>query len=122
MTNVIGRIRAFLVLDPWCIGAFTVSLVLGLGGLAVAGRTVAYVNQFDDFLRFHAQISPSTYYYPTASQVIALARASLRPDQVLVVIGGSSIMHGNGQGSAEVWTLALQRDLGDGFKVVNLAL
>ena len=34
---------------------------------------------------------PSTFFYPTASEVVALARASARLDQIPVVVGGSSI-------------------------------
>src|SRR5215213_5158263 len=116
------RLRSILILDRWCSAAFAVSLMLGLAGLAIAGRMVARVNQFDEFVRFYPRVLPSSYYYPTASQSVEIARAHRRPDQVLVIVGGSSVLYGAGQGSAEVWTLALQRALGERFAVVNLAL
>jgi hypothetical protein len=122
MDHVTRRLAPLLVLDRWSISAYLASLVIGLGALAIAGRAFAGANQFDHFVRFHPQINPGSYYYPTASQVIQVARASARPDQILVVVGGSSVMYGSGEGAEEVWTLALKEELGDRFGVVNLAL
>src|SRR5262249_22566775 len=61
-------------------------------------------------------------FFPTASEVRALARSRLDKDKVSVIIGGTSVMHGTGQRSGQVWTERLQRLLGDRYQVLNLAL
>src|SRR5437016_5971018 len=45
---------------------------------------------FKNFLRFHHFINPQSQFYPTVSQMIETARADLKPDQVLVIVGGDS--------------------------------
>lgn len=90
--------------------------------LVAAGRIVSGVNYFHDFERFHLYISPSTLYYPTASQVVTLTKSLVAPDQVAVIVGGSSVMWGAGQADFELWTQHLQEDLGPRYRVVNLSL
>src|SRR6187200_2255023 len=87
--------------------AFLLAFFLGLGGLALAGRAAASVNQFDRFVRFHRFLNPETFFYPTASEVVALARASAGPDQTIVIVGGNSIVYGAGQGADRIWTAEL---------------
>jgi lysophospholipase L1-like esterase len=101
--------------------AFFVAFLAGLVALSLAGRFVSSINIFDHFERFHIFLTPATLFAPTASEVTALARDSARPDQALVIIGGSSILQGAGQGKEEVWTRYLADRLGDRFGVVNLA-
>src|SRR5690242_14652418 len=98
------RLRRLLVTDRWTAATFLASLILGLVGLSIAGRVSASQNQFVEFIRFHRYVNPETFFYPTASEVVAVARAGARSDQVLVIIGGSSIMFGAGQGVDELWT------------------
>jgi hypothetical protein len=117
-----SRLRYGLRLDRVGTAAYVTSFVVGMAALSLMGRLAASEDPFVGFVRFHHYLNPETFFYPTASQVIAIARESAPPDQILVIIGGSSIMYGAGQGSAEVWTDTLQADLGDRFKVVNLAL
>lgn len=88
----------------------------------MAGRSSSQRNPFHDFERFHAYLNPSTYFYPTASQVRELGRAKLPKDKIAVVVGGSSILYGTGQPPAEVWTRKLQDQLGDDYCVLNLGL
>ncbi len=87
----------------------------------LAGRVGSQRNLFDRFERFHLYLNPSTYFYPTASQVRALGAARLEPDRIAVIVGGNSILYGVGQSEAEVWTRELQARLGDGYRVLNLA-
>jgi hypothetical protein len=101
--------------------AYFAGLVIGLLALSLIGMLTTRINQFSSFTRFHRYLNPETYFYPTASQVVALARDAAGPDQTAVIIGGSSIMFGSGQGENELWTNRLQEDLGDEFGVVNLA-
>jgi hypothetical protein len=118
----VDRLRGLLVLDRWSVTAYLVSFVVGLVALAWAGRMAAGVNQFEGFRRFHENMNPLSFFYPTASEVVALARESAGAGQTPVIVGGSSITYGWGQGENEIWTQALQQNLGDGFGVVNLAM
>jgi len=114
--------RRLLVLDRPAALAYLASVAVGLVVLAAAGQMTSGHNLYRDFVRFHAYLSPQTLYYPTASQVVALARETGRPDQTLVIIGGSSIAYGAGQGTGDLWTRALERRLGDRYAVLNLAM
>lgn len=120
--QVRARLAALLVLDRWSIAAYLVSVAIGLVGLSLAGRAAADVNQFEHFVRFHRYINPETFFYPTASQVRALAKASVRRDQVAVIIGGSSVLNGVGQSPEDLWSRALQEQLGESYVVLNFAL
>ena len=66
---------------------------------AAAGYLAGRRNCYQDFERFHNYINIGTLYYPTASQVRSLGKAMLDPDKIIVVVGGSSILHGSGQRS-----------------------
>jgi hypothetical protein len=85
------------------------------------GRAVSRVNVYRDFTRFHPHISCLSLYYPTASQARAVARAGLTPERIAVVVGGSSILYGHGQGAENLWTRHLQALLGDRYRVFNFA-
>jgi hypothetical protein len=91
-------------------------------GCCLAGFVVSRQNHFKEFHRFHALIGPESLYYPTVCQVRALAQSRLDPEKIVVLVGGSSVLHGTGQTRDEVWTERLQRQLGDRYQVLNLAL
>jgi hypothetical protein len=114
--------RRLWIPDRGQAAAFLVAFAIGLGALALAGRAAASVNHFERFVRFHRYLNPETSFYPTASEVIALARASARPDQTLIIVGGNSIVFGSGQPNADVWSRELALLLGERYGVVNLAL
>ena len=101
-------------------------LLLGVVGAFVAcclaGRTVSQRNPYIDFHRFHWFLNAESLFYPTASQVRALGRDLLDRDRIAVIVGGSSILHGAGQRPEELWTRHLQAELGDDYRVLNLAL
>jgi hypothetical protein len=88
----------------------------------VAGVVVSRHNPFRNFERFHPCISPNSNFYPTASQVRALAEDRLPRDKIAVIVGGNSIAHGVGQRPGHVWTQRLQEELGDDYRVINLAM
>jgi len=89
--------------------------------LCILGRVASSTNYLQDFQRFHRYLSMDTVYYPTASQLRQLARASLSEGRVLVIVGGSSVMYGVGQGSSELWSDELQQVLGPAYVVLNFA-
>ena len=52
----------------------------------------------------------------------AIVRSKCRPDQVLVIVGGNSILFGVWQRDVDVWSKRLQELLGDRYCVINFAL
>lgn len=96
-------------------------VVLGLIGLAWAGRAVTGRDWHRDFVRFHPLIAPESMYQPTIGEMRAIVRAHCRPDQILVIVGGNSIFQGVGQPLEKLWSRHLQELLGDRYAVVNLA-
>jgi hypothetical protein len=101
--------------------ALLLGFAVGLAILAWKGREVARHDWHTNFTRFHPMISPEAMYEPTVSEMCAIVRARCRPDQVLVIVGGNSILLGVGQPADRMWTVRLQEALGDRFAVVNLA-
>jgi hypothetical protein len=96
-------------------------VVLGLIVLAWAGRVLTGRDWHRDFFRFHPMIAPESMYQPTIGEMRAIVRARCRADQILVIVGGNSILQGVGQPVEKLWTRHLQELLGDRFCVVNLA-
>ena len=78
-----------------------VSLLLGFGlGLVLLvglGRTTEQRDFHPKFTRFHPNMAPETLYYPTVAEMSAIVRRRCRPDQILVIVGGNSILYGVGQ-------------------------
>lgn len=116
MKQVLILIRASLVTRTFLAG-----VVLGLVAMALLGRRAASQNVHRDFVRFIPTIAPDTKYYPTVSEMIAVVRAKAKPGQILVIVGGNSVLYGVGQPRERIWTKALQDKLGDDYAVVNLA-
>lgn len=97
-------------------------VIVGFVLCCVAGYCVSRHNIYPNYVRFHPAMAPESQYFPTAAQVRALVKDSVRADQVLVVVGGNSIFYGVSQPVDQVWTRHLQEHLGDGYKVINLAM
>src|SRR5439155_1419412 len=57
-----------------------------------------------------------------AGHGLAARAVGERRSRVAVVVGGTSIRWGNGQRAGEVWTRHLRDRLGDGYRVLNLAM
>jgi hypothetical protein len=66
-------------------------------------------------------ISPTGGYYPTLNEMTAIVRAKCRPDQILVIIGGDSILLGTWQKEGDIWSKRLQELLGDKYCVINFS-
>lgn len=97
-------------------------VVLGFFLCSFAGKIVSDRPMLEHFVRFHGPISPSYYFYPTASELVSYVRHAVTRDKHLVVVGGASYFRGTGQNPDELWTLELQRLLGDEYAVVNFAM
>lgn len=103
---------------PWPLLA---GIVLALLALSYLGRHAADRDWHEQFSRFHPLIAPDSFYQPTVQELSAIVRARCRPDQVLVIVGGNSILLGVGQPEQRMWTRKLQELLGPDFVVINFA-
>lgn len=101
--------------------SFLAGLVCGLAALSALGFWLGQRNSHPGFTRLIPAVSPETFYYPTVAELSSIVRARCRPDQILVIIGGNSILYGSGQPTDQLWSRRLQELLGARFCVVNLA-
>lgn len=100
---------------------FFTGVLLGFVACCLAGYLCSKTNTFSNFHRFHVSINAHTVYYPSALQMINLIENSSKPDQIIVVIAGDSVLYGHGEKGANLWSDKLQQDLGDRYKIVNLS-
>jgi hypothetical protein len=112
-----GLLKALLLPRAFLTGTVCSFLVLCL-----TGHLVSRYNIYSSFHRFHQVINTETLYFPTARQVQALSREKLPPDKVAVIVGGNSVLMGTGQRAEHLWTEQLQQELGDQYRVINLAV
>lgn len=96
-------------------------VIAGFGLMCLLGRQAAKRDDHPGFLRFYRSMSPEWKYYPTINEMMAIVRTKAKPDQILVIVGGNSVMRGVGQPPDQVWTNYLQKELGDGYCVINFA-
>src|SRR5258708_4618015 len=61
-------------------------------------------------------------YYPSPYQLINTASRLYTPGSTFVIVGGNSIFRGTGQNVPELWSKALQSELGSGYTVVNFSI
>ena len=103
--------------------AVCVGTIVGFFACCVLGRLAAHKNIYKHFARLHPNIEIETSYYPTASQLLTIARAQCSPtaNKILVLIGGNSVFNGSGQRRDELWSRVLQTELGNQYQVVNFA-
>src|SRR5262245_23735042 len=103
--------------------SFIVGLILGFLGCCTAGYMISKHARFYHFTRFFTAIQPAAYlYYPTPEELLLTARHIVSPDKILVLIGGNSVFRGTGQNPDELWSMELQKLLGNQFKVLNYAM
>jgi hypothetical protein len=103
------------------VGPCLVGIVIGFLLCCIAGNAVARTNFYGSFHRFTDYTSPTTLFYPTVSQMVAMVNLQSTPDQTVVIIGGNSIFNGVGQRASEIWTDRLREQLGHSYAVFNFA-
>jgi hypothetical protein len=101
--------------------AFAIGLALGFFYCRYWGGIFSQQNPFPNFVRFYQALGPSSNFYATVNQLIALCKSRASKEDVLVVVGGNSTFLGVAQPVEELWSLRLQDNLGRGYVVVNLA-
>ena len=106
----------------WQLAAFAAGIAASFTTLAVFGRRAAEKNFHPSFTRFHRDIAPDTKYYPTARELMGIAREKASGGKILVIVGGNSVLYGVGQPAGHIWTERLQRELGPAYAVVNFAM
>jgi len=106
------------VFEPWTL---ILGFAVGLICLAWLGRSAARHDWHKQFTRFHPMIAPDSMYEPSVDEMCAVVRARCRTDQILVIVGGNSILFGVGQPADRQWTRHLQTLLGPHYAVINLA-
>jgi hypothetical protein len=115
-TETLREWRSNLVPRSVLLGA-----VLGFLAMCGLGRYVARIDYHPGFVRFNPSDAPDEKYYPTVNEMMAIVRHQIKPGQILVVVGGNSVLLGVGQPADHIWTKQLQADLGDRYFVVNFA-
>ena len=91
-------------------------LFMGFGELA--SNSPLYSNSS----RFHQWISADSQHFPSAKHVFAWAEAQASKGKINVLVGGSSVMFGNGQKEQDTISKKLEGYLGPKYTVINLAL
>ena len=102
--------------------SFFIGLLCSLLIVSTLGRITIEKAQFPQLKRFWTMQSPAVNFFPTARQVTAWAVQQVRVDQKIIVIGGSSVLLGNGQKVSQTVSTNLQKLLGDDYLVLNLAV
>lgn len=100
---------------------FILGLFIGFILCSVTGFIVSKYMRFTHFNRFFRVTQPESHFYPTISELLVTARYEANLNKTLILVGGSSILRGAGQNPDEVWTITLQKLLGDQYKVINFA-
>jgi hypothetical protein len=99
---------------------FLLALVLSFAGCCYAGHQCALRHPFKNFRHFYPALSSETYFYPTISQMVSLAKESLDQGKTVIIVGGNSVAEGRGQGK-DLWTDNLQNKVGSNYKILNFA-
>ena len=102
--------------------AFLTSFGTALVACSLAGHLMTSQNIFLNFDRFHQRLTPDSNFFPTARQVRELALATLDKSKVNVVIGGDLVFYCVGQPRGFTIADNLRRELGDNYRVINLAM
>lgn len=106
-----------------CPRVFLFGVIFALVSLSIIGNYLSNKDViFQNYHRSHLTISPETLFFPSAAQLITLAKKSVPEDKIAVIIGGSSVMRGAGQNEINLWSTKLEALLGDKYKVLNLAV
>lgn len=100
---------------------FFAGVAIAFLGCCLLGFACTFSSGIDDFHRFHRFINHLALYYPTANQMVNTIKRSCNDNQVVVVVGGNSILFGHGEPIEHIWTDSLKSRLGKQYCVVNYA-
>jgi hypothetical protein len=97
------------------------STIMGFLFCCFLGNRVQKIDIFGpNFIRMQG---PESYFYPSLSFLVShVEKTIIKSSQIAIIVGGSSVMFGTAQKANEVWTLHLQKLLGEKYKVYNFAL
>ena len=105
---------------------FSIGLFAGTTGAFLAciflGHAAVRFSKPDRFQRFYQNICLDGSFLPPFAMLEQIVDSRYSPGQVLVIVGGDSVMHGIGQPDERLWTRRLSDKLGPGYAVVNLAM
>jgi hypothetical protein len=86
------------------------------------GRMVSTKIEMKSFSRLGGGLQTKTASFQiTALQIQSIINSTCNSNQVLILVGGSSVFFGSGQPIRYLWTKGLQNHLGSKFCVINLA-
>ena len=101
---------------------FAIGMICAMLVSSSLGRLTLEKPQFPGLMRFWTYQSPAINFFPTARQVNMWALQQIQPNQKVIVVGGSSVLLGNGQRVTETVSTNLQKLLGKDYVVLNLAV
>ncbi len=100
---------------------FLLGVIFGFGLCVIFGMKLAHDGYYGAFERVQGPYQIDNHFLLSASQISKVIRSGCDTENVLVLIGGSSIMNGVGQPIRYLWSKKLKENLGDGYCVYNLA-
>lgn len=98
---------------------FFSGVAAGLIACSIAGQFISQHFRYNHFTRFFSSISNTLDFLPVAHELLATAQHKASTNKILVLIGGNSILRGDGQNEDELWSLRLQKKLGNQYQVLN---
>ena len=101
---------------------FVLGMLCSMLVISTLGRATLEKPQFPNLKRFWTYQSPAINFFPTARQVNTWALQQIQTNQKVIVIGGSSVLLGNGQQVSQTVSANLQEMLGKEYVVLNLAV
>jgi len=101
---------------------FVLGMLCSILVISTLGRATLEKPQFPNLKRFWTYQSPAINFFPTARQVNTWALQQIQTNQKVIVIGGSSVLLGNGQQVSQTVSANLQEMLGKEYVVLNLAV
>ena len=115
--EILGALRRL----PLAPRSILLGTFIGFAAFCLLGRQAARTDEHKNFVRLTRYTSPETLYYPTVNELMSIVRARTKPGQILVIVGGNSVLRGVGQPADKIWTKRLQAELGAGYAVFNFA-
>lgn len=102
---------------------FFLGVFVGIFTCALIGRFVSTKTDMTQYSRLGGGLlTRSASFQITALDIKSLISKKCDKNQILIIIGGSSVFFGSGQPIRYLWSKRLQDNLGSNYCVVNLAV